>query len=85
MANEVFQKGKLAKRASYKMTSLTTEDKNAALELIAKQLLEDEKEILEANKIDLESGRENGLSEAVLDRIMLNSDRIAGMVERSNR
>lgn len=81
MANEVFQKGKLAKRASYKMTSLTTEDKNAALELIAKQLLEDEKEILEANKIDLESGRENGLSEAVLDRIMLNSDRIAGMVE----
>jgi glutamate-5-semialdehyde dehydrogenase len=81
MANEVLEKGRLAKRASYKMPSLRTEDKNVALERIAKQLLEDEGEILQANQVDLEAGRKNGLSEAVLDRIMLNSDRIKAMVE----
>lgn len=79
--NEVVEKGKLAKAASYKMTGLTTEEKNKALKRIAEQILADEAVIIEENKKDLEQGEEKGLSKAVLDRIMLNSDRIKGMVE----
>lgn len=79
--NEVIKKGKLAKKASYKMTGLTTAQKNEALAYIAEQLLEDEEIILAENKKDLQFGKDKGLSEAILDRIMLNNARIQGMVE----
>ena len=48
---------------------------------MAKGLLDDEEEILAANRIDLEKGRENGLSEGLLDRLMLNDDRLTSMSE----
>lgn len=79
--NEVVEKGKLAKSASYQMTALTTEDKNAALAQIALQLEKDEPEILAENQKDLEHGKERGLSQALLDRLALNHDRIQGMIE----
>lgn len=55
--------------------------KNTALLYMAKGLLDDEEEILAANRIDLEKGRENGLSEGLLDRLMLNDDRLTSMSE----
>ncbi|WP_337017853.1 glutamate-5-semialdehyde dehydrogenase [Oceanobacillus massiliensis] len=79
--SEVMQKGKLAKKASYLMTGLTTEDKNTALVLIAQQLIIDCKHILEENKHDIVDGKNKGLSESVLDRIMLDEARIKGITE----
>src|SRR5690625_4482718 len=79
--SEVVEKGKLAKAASYQMSGVTTDEKNQALELIADQLLFDQDDILVANQKDLKMGEENGLSKAVLDRIMLNETRIADMAE----
>lgn len=79
--SEVVEKGKLAKAASYQMSGVTTDEKNQALELIADQLLVDQDDILVANQKDLKMGEENGLSKAVLDRIMLNETRIADMAE----
>lgn len=79
--NEVLIKGKLAKTASYKMTGITSEQKNEALKKIAEQILVDQNVILSANKGDLLLGKEKGLSDAILDRIMLNEERINGMVE----
>ncbi|WP_312094460.1 glutamate-5-semialdehyde dehydrogenase [Niallia sp.] len=76
---EVFQKGKLAKKASFQLLNYTTEEKNEALLLISNQLLEDTDLIIKENKIDLENGRENGLSPSVLDRIMLDEKRIKDM------
>lgn len=76
---EVYQKGKLAKNASYQLLNKTTEQKNAALSFISKQLIEDQELIIKANKIDLENGKENGLSSSVLDRIMLDEKRINNM------
>lgn len=81
MMSEVVEKGKLAKAASYQMSGVTTDEKNQALELIADQLLVDQDDILVANQKDLKMGEENGLSKAVLDRIMLNETRIADMAE----
>ncbi|MCM3109498.1 glutamate-5-semialdehyde dehydrogenase [Lederbergia lenta] len=77
--SEVKNKGQDAKAASYLLTGVTTDEKNKALQLIAEQLLADQMIILEENKKDIERGRENGLPEAVLDRIMLNETRIKDM------
>lgn len=79
--SEVRQKGKLAKAASYQLTGISTEEKNAALERIAEELLNSAKEILQANEKDMKAGREKGLSEAILDRILLTEERIRGMAE----
>lgn len=77
--SEVVEKGKIAKKASYILNTKTTEEKNDALRKIAEQLLEDQQWIIEENKKDIENGKEKGLSEAVLDRILLNKSRIEAM------
>lgn len=77
--SEVIQKGKSAKEASYSMTGVTTEEKNEALALIAEQLIMDQEMLLIENEKDLAAGKEKGLSDAVLDRIMLNQERIEGI------
>lgn len=82
--SEVHKKGKLAKEASYILGGKMTNEKNKALELIAEQILTDEQIILEANKHDLADGKASGLSDAILDRIMLDEDRIKGIVEGVN-
>ncbi|RKQ33883.1 glutamate-5-semialdehyde dehydrogenase [Oceanobacillus halophilus] len=79
--NEVQVKGKKAQDASYQMTALTEEEKNQALRLIAEQIVDDSASIIVENQKDIESGREKGLSEAVLDRIFLDESRIKGMAE----
>jgi glutamate-5-semialdehyde dehydrogenase len=69
-----------AKRASRSLALLDTQTKNDALEAIAAALEERSGEILEANALDLEAGREAGLSSALLDRLALDARRIAGIV-----
>lgn len=48
---------------------------------MAKGLIDDEDSILAANAVDLENGKKNGLSSGLLDRLMLNDDRICAMSE----
>lgn len=78
--SEVIQKGKAAKKASYLMSSVSTEEKNEALAFIADQLLKDQDIILNENEKDLTAGRENGLTTSILDRIMLNQERLKDIV-----
>ncbi|GGB46930.1 glutamate-5-semialdehyde dehydrogenase [Virgibacillus dakarensis] len=78
---EVKRKGKAAKEASFVLTGVTTEEKNTALRLIAEQMLADKHTILNENEKDINEGKQNGLPEAVLDRIMLNEDRIHNMAQ----
>lgn len=77
--SEVHEKGALAKQASYVMNEKTSEEKNEALRLIAQQLKQDTLEIIQANDRDILLGQEAGLSESVLDRILLTADRIEAM------
>lgn len=77
--SEVTEKGKRAKVASFTMMERTTEEKNAALRAIAAQLLQDEAHILQENERDLIEGKEKGIDSAVLDRIMLNHDRLVAI------
>lgn len=78
---EVKMKGQVAKDASYLLAGVTTEEKNEALNLIAEQLLKDQFVILEENGKDIQTGKENGLAEAVLDRILLTEARITDMAK----
>ncbi|WP_432453727.1 MULTISPECIES: glutamate-5-semialdehyde dehydrogenase [unclassified Agarivorans] len=73
------QLGQRAKQASFELATLTTRQKNQALAAIASQLEAQQASILAANNVDLEAARQAGLSEALLDRLMLNSERLAGI------
>lgn len=75
------ESAKAAKAASLEVAQLGTERKNEALRAMAKALLERTPEILAANAKDMAKGRESGMPESLLDRLMLNADRIAGMAE----
>ena len=77
--SEVKRKGKIAKQASYSLVNITTGQKNQALALIAEQLVTDQATILTENQKDLDAGKANGLTDAMLDRIMLNEKRIQDM------
>ncbi|OAT77736.1 glutamate-5-semialdehyde dehydrogenase [Mangrovibacter phragmitis] len=71
--------GKAAKAASYRLAQLSAREKNAALEMIADNLEAQAATILAANEQDLAEARENGLSEAMLDRLQLNPARLSGI------
>ncbi|HEY2282539.1 MAG TPA: glutamate-5-semialdehyde dehydrogenase [Solirubrobacteraceae bacterium] len=66
-----------ARRAARELALLDTARKDAALTGIARALIERTDEILAANALDMESGREAGLGDALLDRLALDEARIA--------
>ncbi len=66
-----------AKAASRRLATLDATTKNQALLAVADALLDRSGEILEANELDLEAGRESGLSATLLDRLALDSSRLA--------
>jgi glutamate-5-semialdehyde dehydrogenase len=79
--SELQTKCTLAKEASYKLTTVTTETKNKALDAIATALVVKADEIIEANKIDIENARANGTRETMIDRLTLTKERIADIAE----
>ena len=74
-----------ARDASRELAALDSDTKNAALLAIADALVERTPEILEANARDLEAGREAGLSDALIDRLTLTEERIAGIADGTRR
>ena len=71
-----------AAKAGVPVLSRATEaQKNSALRSMANALEARADAILAANKLDLEAARENGMSEAMLDRLSLNENRIKGMAD----
>ncbi len=70
---------KLAKKASSSLSIASTSRKDAALEAIAKLLVDSTSEIVSANKKDLEKAKTDGVSEGLQDRLMLNAERIAAL------
>jgi glutamate-5-semialdehyde dehydrogenase len=71
--------GKQARLASRELATADTEKKDQFLYSLAEKLLKESDEILAANQIDIEAGKQSGLSPALLDRLTLNQDRLAGM------
>lgn len=73
--------GRQARQASRLMNTAGTQAKNTALEAMADAIERDSARLLQANAKDMDAGRANGLDAALLDRLELNAERIAGMAE----
>ena len=73
--------GAKAKAAATKLAMASAERKHAALVGAAEAVWEDRAAIIEANAKDMEYGRDKGLSPAMMDRLMLDEDRIHSIVD----
>ncbi len=81
MKNYIINIGRRAKDASRIMVTASTNVKNNALLHMAEALINNKDTIIEANMMDMELGRKNNLSDAMLDRLMINQERIENMAE----
>ncbi|UUE46024.1 glutamate-5-semialdehyde dehydrogenase [Pectobacterium aroidearum] len=73
------QMGKAAKAASYQLAVLSTAQKDRALLTIADLLEAESATILAANAMDLADARQNGMSEALQDRLLLTQERLSAI------
>jgi glutamate-5-semialdehyde dehydrogenase len=77
--SELITKARAARAAARSLRSASTTAKNRALEAIAAALEREQGPVLAANGKDMEAGRAAGLSEAMLDRLLLNEQRLKAM------
>ncbi|NOH72327.1 glutamate-5-semialdehyde dehydrogenase [Vibrio pectenicida] len=76
---ELISIGEAAKQAAFQLVNASTTQKNQALAFIADELEENCEDILAANAKDIELGRESGMTDALLDRLLLTEDRLIAM------
>ncbi|MDF4900587.1 glutamate-5-semialdehyde dehydrogenase [Vibrio parahaemolyticus] len=76
---DLMNMGKAAKDAAFELATASTAQKNQALAIIADELEANSAAILAANAKDIELGREAGLTDALLDRLLLNEERLTGI------
>lgn len=72
---------KASKKANRELRKLSTLQKNEILKSIKESLKSQTRDIISANEIDIKNGKENNMTEALLDRLLLNEDRIKSMEE----
>ena len=78
---ELIEIGKRAKAASHRLAILSTVKKNEALKAVAAALVANSAAIIAANEIDVKNAKENGMSEALLDRLSVNEARVKAMAD----
>jgi glutamate-5-semialdehyde dehydrogenase len=79
--SELLDKAKKLRTAAKTLALLSTNEKNEALSLMADHLMKEKDLIISENEKDLQVGKENGLSSSLLDRLLLNEERIAAIVD----
>lgn len=77
--------GANAKAAEPAISVMGTNEKNRVLSEISSLLRSHVTEIIGANKLDIETARANGMSEAMIDRLTLTEQRIGGMADGVNK
>ncbi len=73
--------GQKAKQAEKTLATASTGQKNSALGLMAQELTAAMSEILLANAEDMKNARANGISQVMLDRLLLTEDRVRSMAK----
>lgn len=69
------------RKGSQLLALQTANEKNIALENVAVALDKNREKIIEANQKDINSARENGIKESLIDRLMLDNKRIDGIID----
>lgn len=72
--------GQQAKAASFILANLSAKQKNHLLQTISQRLAEHSDSILAANVKDVMAAKANGLTDAMIDRLMLDEGRLAGII-----
>lgn len=75
------QLGKRAKRASVQLLQVTEEEKKEALQTMARHLRDKESFLVKENEKDIVHARENGVDEAIIDRLLLNQERLKDIAD----
>ena len=73
--------GMNAKEAEVSVRNLSTNRKNEILNAVADGLVAASSKLLAENEKDVQEGRQNGMPEGLIDRLLLTEDRIQGMAE----
>ena len=73
--------GQNAVQASYELARLSEQEKNKVLLHVADALVVQSEMILQGNEKDILAAKENGIREAMIDRLSLTKERIEGMAE----
>ena len=81
LEDQILTIGRQARTAARALARLDAKRKNACLEAMACGLESHSASIREANARDLEKGRKAGLSNAMLDRLLIDAKRLEGMVK----
>ena len=81
LARQFTTLGNAARAASREIARAETGQKNAALFALAESLKESQDDILDANRADMDAGRNSGLDAALIDRLALNPERVSAMAE----
>ena len=79
MSVNLIEMGKQAKQAAFVLSQLSQGEKNNALALIADHLEQEQERILAANAQDIAVAKQNGLSDAIIDRLLLTPMRLQGI------
>ncbi|MFN2134586.1 MAG: glutamate-5-semialdehyde dehydrogenase [Candidatus Promineifilaceae bacterium] len=77
--------GQAARAASYDLATRTTTEKNSALLAVAAELESQASAVLEANAEDIARAREQGLSDALIDRLLLTQMRLSDLAADTRR
>ena len=78
---EVVKKAKLAKEASQGLAVLSSAQKDKALEAMARALESNMPKLISENKLDVSVAEENKRPRALIDRLVLNEERIKAMAQ----
>jgi glutamate-5-semialdehyde dehydrogenase len=81
IADQIHEFGRRARAAARVLRQCSADQKNAGLRAMADEIVAAEPELLAANSQDVEKAKANGLSGAMIDRLTLNSKRIAAMAD----
>ena len=80
LQKEIEKLAKQARDASYKLATLSIEQRNKVLSEIALLLDKNRSQILEENKKDIEAAKKNKLSAAFIDRLTLTDNYVDSMI-----
>ncbi|MFA7534296.1 MAG: glutamate-5-semialdehyde dehydrogenase [Tissierellaceae bacterium] len=72
------------KDAELQLSQASTREKNLALEKVAEAIENSRRGVLDANNLDIDNARKINMSEALVDRLKLDDDRIDGIIEGIN-
>ena len=79
--DDLVAKGRAARKASRALSHMSATVKNRVLLNIAKALETKQTAVLEANQEDWKAAEADGLNEAMLDRLLLTSERLCAMAQ----